>query len=333
MEEIKQIIKSIKDKNLAPLYFLMGEEPYYIDKIADYIEDNILTEEEKGFNQMILYGRDVTMQEVISNAKRFPLMAEKQVIIVKEAQDLSRTIDQLESYLLNLQPSTVLVFCYKYGNLDKRKKVYKAIQKYGVLFESKKLRDYQMDTWLKRQVATKGYAIENKAAQMLVEFLGTDLTRIDNELAKLGVLIPKGGTVTADVVEKNIGISKDFNNFELLRAIIAQDRYKAYQIADYFALNPRNNPMVVTIGIVYAYFSKLLLYHGLADKSTKNAATQMKVQEFLVKDYAAGVRIYPMKRVSAIVAHLKDIDLKSKGVGANALPQGELLKEMLIKLF
>ncbi|MEC4113905.1 DNA polymerase III subunit delta [Myroides pelagicus] len=333
MDEVKEIIKKIKSKEIAPIYFLMGEEPFYIDVIANYIESNVLSEEEKGFNQMVLYGRDVTMQEIISNAKRFPLMAEKQVVIVKEAQDLARTIDQLESYTTQVQPSTVLVFCYKYKTLDKRKKIYKALEKNGVIFESKKLKEYQIESWIKKYVTAKGFSIEPKASTMLGEFLGTDLSKIANEVSKLILVLPKGSIITDEIVEKNIGISKDFNNFELIKAIVEQNKLKAYTITNYFALNAKSNPIVLTIGLVYAYFSKLLIYHGLKDKSATNAVKQMKINQYALKDYEAGSRIYPMKRVSAIIGHLKDIDLKSKGVGANSMPQADLLKEMLIKIF
>jgi DNA polymerase-3 subunit delta len=333
LDQVKDIIKDIKAGKAAPIYFLMGEEPYYIDKISEYIEDNVLTEEEKGFNQMVLYGRDVTIQDIVSNAKRFPLMAEKQVVIVKEAQELARTIDQIESYAEQVQPSTVLVFCYKYKTLDKRKKVYKTIEKNGIIFESKKLKEYQIEAWIKKLLTGKGYAIDPKASAMLVEFLGTDLSKIANELDKLALVIPKGVQITADVVEKNIGISKDFNNFELIKAIVDRNQLKAYKIANYFAQNPKNNPIVLTMGLVYSYFSKLLLYHGLKDKSPSNVMKQLKVSQYAIKDYEVGFRIYKMKQVSAIISHLKDVDLKSKGVGAQAMPQGDLLKEMLIKIF
>ncbi len=333
MDEVIKITKDIKAGILAPVYFFMGEEPYYIDKLSDYIDQNVLTEDEKSFNQMVLYGRDVTMQEVISNAKRFPLMADKQVIIVKEAQDLVKTIDQLESYLEQPQPSTVLVFCYKYKTLDKRKKVYKLLQKNGVLFDSKKLREYQIEAWLKRIVSGKGYQIEPKASAMLVEFLGTDLAKIANELDKLTIVIPKQSTITADIVEKNIGISKDFNNFELIKAIVDRNQLNAYKIVNYFSQNPKNNPLVLTLGLVYSYFSKLLLYHGLKDKSPANAVKNLKISQYGLKDYEIGFRNYPMRKVSQIISVLKDTDLKSKGVGAQATPQGDLLKEMLVKIF
>ncbi|WP_090678839.1 DNA polymerase III subunit delta [Myroides guanonis] len=333
MDEVITITKNIKAGNISPVYFFMGEEAYYIDKLSEFIDDTILTEDEKSFNQMVLYGRDVTMQEILSNAKRFPLMAEKQVIIVKEAQELSRSIDQLESYLENPQPSTVLVFCYKYKTLDKRKKVYKLLQKNSVLFESKKLREYQIEPWLKRVIAGKGYQIEPKASAMLVEFLGTDLAKISNEIDKLSIILPKNSLITADVIEKNIGISKDFNNFELIKAIVDRNSISAYKIVKHFSLNPKNNPLVLTLGLVYSYFSKLLLYHGLKDKSPNNAIKVLKVSQYALKDYDIGKKNYPMRKVSQIISILKDVDLKAKGVGAQNISQGDLLKEMLVKIF
>lgn len=333
MDEVITITKNIKAGNIAPVYFFMGEEAYYIDKLSEFIDDTILTEDEKSFNQMTLYGRDVSMQEILSNAKRFPLMAEKQVIIVKEAQELARTIDQLDSYLENPQPTTVLVFCYKYKTLDKRKKVYKLLQKNGVIFESKKLREYQIEPWLKRIITGKGYQIEPKASAMLVEFLGTDLAKISNEVDKLTIILPTGSLITADIIEQNIGISKDFNNFELIKAIVDRNSINAYKIVKHFALNPRSNPLVLTLGLVYSYFSKLLLYHGLKDKSPNNAIKMLKVSQYALKDYEIGRKNYPMRKVSQIISVLKEIDLKAKGVGAQNISQGDLLKEMLVKIF
>jgi len=333
LEEVLKIIKDIKAGDIKPIYFLMGEEPYYIDKLTDYIEDTILSEEEKGFNQMVLYGRDVTIEDIVSNAKRYPMMADRQVVIVKEAQELSRTIDKLESYAENPQPTTVLVVCYKYKTLDKRKKVTKVLEKAGVVFESKKLYENQVGDWLKRVLSGKGYQIEPKAASMLVEFLGTDLSKIANELDKLAIILPKGSTISPKIIEDNIGFSKDYNNFELRKAIGEKNQLKAYQIADYFAQNPKDNPLVVTTGLIFGFFSQLLQYHGLKDKSPGNAAKVLKVNPYFLKDYDVALRNYPMKKVSQIVAVLRDIDVKSKGVGANALPQQDLLKEMLVKIF
>lgn len=333
MDEVVKIVNEIKQGNIKPIYFLMGEEPYYIDKLTEYIENNILTEEEKGFNQMVLYGKDVSIEDVVSNAKRYPMMADRQVVIVKEAQELSRTIEKLESYAENPQTTTVLVFAYKYKTLDKRKKVTKMLEKAGVVFESKKMYDNQVGDWIKRILSGKNYGIEPKAAAMLVEFLGTDLSKISNELDKLMIILPKGSTITPKVIEDNIGISKDYNVFELRKAIGERDQLKAYKIADYFSQNPKDNPLVMTTGLVFGFFSQLLQYHGLKDKNPSNVAKLLRINPYFVKDYDIALRNYPMKKVSAIVATLRDIDIKSKGVGVTAIPQSDLLKEMLVKIF
>ena len=333
MDQVIQITKDIKAGNLKPIYFLMGEEPYYIDKLTEFIEQNVLEEHERDFNQSILYGRDVTMEDVIGTAKRFPMMADRQVVVVREAQELSRTIDKLEAYAENPQPTTVLVFAYKYKTLDKRKKITKLLDKVGVVFESKKLYDNQVGDWIKRVLSGQGYSIDNKAVAMLVEFLGTDLSKINNELEKLKIILPKGHTFTPNDIEENIGFSKDFNNFELRKAIGEKNQLKAYQIIDYFAQNPKDNPLVVTTGLVFGFFSQLLQYHGLKDKSQANAAKVLKVNPYFVKDYEVAFRNYPMKKVSAIVAALRTLDVKSKGVGAASTSQHDLLKELLITIF
>lgn len=333
MDEVIKIINDIKSGNIKPIYFFMGEEPYYIDRLTEYIEKNVLAEEEKGFNQMVLYGRDVSVDDIVSNAKRYPMMAERQVIIVREAQELSRTIDNLDAYVLNPQPTTVLVIAYKYKTLDKRKKLVKSIAKHGVLFESKKMYDNQVGTWINRVLSGKGYSIEPKANAMLVEFLGNDLSKISNELDKLQIILPKSHTITPRDIEVNIGFSKDFNNFELLNAIGCKDQLKAYQIANYFHQNDKANPIIVTTSTVFGFFVKLLKFHGLKDKNPKTAAPILGVSPFFMKDYETGLRNYPMKKVSAIVGALRELDVKSKGVGANGLSNGDLLKELLVKVF
>ncbi len=332
MDEVKQLVTDIKKGNIKPIYFLMGEEAYYIDKISSYIEDTVLAEEEKGFNQMILYGRDVTIEDIVGNAKRYPMMAERQVVIVKEAQDLSRTIEKLVSYAENPQPTTVLVLNYKYKKLDKRKALYKSLKKVGVVYESKKLYENQVSDWIRRVLSSKDYTITPKAAQMLVEFLGTDLSKIDNELNKLQIILPKGSQITPDHIEENIGISKDFNNFELRKAIGERNVVKAHQIINYFAENPKDNPMVVTVSLLFNFFSQLLHFHGLNDKSPRSVASALKVNPFFVNEYLVAAKNYPMKKVSAAIATLRDFDVKSKGVGANALPQRDLLKELVVRI-
>ncbi len=332
MDEVKQLVTDIKNGNIKPIYFLMGEEAYYINKISSYIEDTVLAEEEKGFNQMILYGRDVTIEDIVSNAKRYPMMAERQVVIVKEAQDLSRNIEKLVSYAENPQPTTVLVVNYKYKKLDKRKALYKTLKKVGVVYESKKLYENQVSDWIRRVLSPKDYTITPKAAQMLVEFLGTDLSKIDNELNKLQIILPKGSQITPDHIEENIGISKDFNNFELRKAIGERNVVKVHQIINYFADNPKDNPMVVTVSLLFNFFSQLLHFHGLNDKSPRSVALSLKVNPFFVNEYLTAAKNYPMKKVSAAIATLRDFDVKSKGVGANALPQRDLLKELVVRI-
>ncbi len=332
MDEVKQLVTDIKNRNLKPIYFLMGEEPYYIDKISDFIEDNVLSEGERGFNQMILYGRDVSIEDIVSNAKRYPMMAEYQVVIVKEAQDLSRTIEKLVSYVENPQPTTVLVVNYKYKKIDKRKALYKAAKKTGVVYESKKLYENQVADWIRRVLAPKKYTISPKAAQMLVEFLGTDLSKINNELEKLQIILPEGSQITPVVIEENIGISKDYNNFELRKAIGEKNAVKAHQIAHYFAENPKDNPMVVTVSLLFNFFSQLLHFHGLTDKSPRNVASALRINPYFVNEYILAAKYYPMRKVSSVVAVLRTFDVKSKGVDSNAVPQGDLLKELLVKI-
>lgn len=332
MERINQIVTDIKNGHIKPIYFLMGDEPYYIDKITDFIESNILTEEEKGFNQVVLYGRDVSIDDIISNAKRYPMMSEKQVVIVKEAQDLSRTIEDLVSYVENPQPSTVLVICYKYKTLDKRKKLSKIVAKNGLLFESKKLYDNQIGDWIRRVLAGKDYKIEPKATVILGEFLGTDLSKISNELNKLMIILPKGSTITASHIEENIGISKDFNNFELRKAVGEKQIVKANQIIQYFGRNPKSNPLVVTISLLNSFFTQLLIFHGLSDKSKTNVSKALRINPYFVSDYQSAARNYPMRKVSNIISLLREADIKSKGVGAQNLPPEDILKELLFKI-
>ncbi|OIQ22264.1 DNA polymerase III subunit delta [Lacinutrix sp. MedPE-SW] len=332
MDEVKQLVTDIKNNKLAPIYLLMGEEAYYIDKISEFIENNVLAEEERGFNQMVLYGRDVTIEDIVGNAKRFPMMADKQVVVVKEAQDLSRTIDKLSDYAKNPQPSTVLVLCYKYKSVDKRKAVYKAIKKSGIVFESKKLYDNQVPDWIRRTLSTKGYKITPKASQMLVEFLGTNLAKINNELEKLQIVLPEGSEITPSHIEENIGISKDYNNFELRKAIGARNDAKAFKIITYFGDNPKDNPMVVTVSLLYNFFSQLLQLHGMNDKSPRSVASALRVNPYFVSEYLDAARNFPMRKVSGIVATLREFDVKSKGVNANAVPQKDLLKELLVRI-
>ena len=332
MDEIIKIVKDINEKRIKPIYFLMGEEPYYIDKLSDYIEQNVLTEEEKGFNQTVLYGRDVVVEDIISTCKRYPMMADFQVVIVKEAQDLSKTIAKLEPYVLHPMPSTILVVCYKYKTLDKRTTLSKSIPKTGLLFESKKLYESALPQWLKRVLSGKNLNIDPKASAMLIEFLGNDLSKIANEVDKLAIVLPQGATITPEIIEKNIGFSKDFNVFEFQKAIGSRNVPKAYTIAYYFHENPKDHNIIMVNSLIFSFFSKLLQYHGLKDKSPRNVASVLKINPYHLTDYDVALKNYPMRKVSQIIAGLRDMDVKSKGVGAT-LNDRELYKSVLYTIF
>ncbi|HZH69706.1 MAG TPA: DNA polymerase III subunit delta [Flavobacteriaceae bacterium] len=331
MEEVKRIANDIKKGNIKPVYLLTGEEPYFIDFLTNYIDKNVLTEDEKAFNQVVLYGRDVTVDDIVSQAKRYPMMAERQVVIVKEAQELARTIENLTAYCENPQPTTVLVLCYKYKSLDKRKKLYKTIKKNGAILDEKKLYENKVADWITKILSAKGYQIQPKAAMMLVEFLGNDLSKIAKELEKLTQVLKPETQISPETIEQNIGISKDFNNFELQNAIGNKDVAKTFRIINYFAQNPKDNPLVMTVSLLYAFFSKVMKYHALTNKN--EAAKALGVNPYFVKDYQLAARNYPMRKVSAILAKLRDIDVKSKGVGVSGISQADLLKELMVTIF
>jgi DNA polymerase-3 subunit delta len=327
-----QIISDLKNKQYKPIYFLMGDEPYYIDKIADYILENVLTEDEKEFNQSILYGKDVDIRMVINTAKRFPMMSEYQVVVVKEAQNI-KALDDLLYYAQKPLSSTILVFCYKYGKMDMRKKYAAEVAKAGVVYESKKLYDNQIPSFITSYLKTKKIGIEEKAVSMLTESLGNDLGRVVGELDKL--LITKGTdvkTITPDLVEKNIGISKDFNNFELIDALTKRDVLKANRIVLYFAQNPKNNPLVVTMTVLFNFFSNLMLYYYLPDKSQGNVASELRISSFFVKDYQLAARNFTGVKTMEIIGLLRTCDAKGKGFGNVSASQEDLLKELIYKI-
>ena len=276
----EEIISDLKNRIFKPVYFLAGEEPYYIDLITEYIEDKVLPEAEKAFNQIIFYGDDTNISAIIDTARRFPMMASHQVVIIKEAQSLKK-IEDLVIYLEKPLLSTILVFSYKYKTIDKRTKLYKALESHGVYFESARIRDYLIPAWIERYLMTKGIKTDPSASAMLTEYLGTDLHKIVNELDKLIITLPAGKPViTTSLIEKNIGISKDYNNFELQKAIGEKNILKANMIVHYFANNPKDNPITLSIASLFGFFSKLLTYHYLTDKSKNNVAAVLKGQSF-----------------------------------------------------
>lgn len=335
-----QIIKDLKNKVFYPVYFLQGDEPYYIDKISDYIEENVLTESEKEFNQSILYGKDLDVLTLISHAKRYPMMSNYQVVLVKEAQDLKNMVmkeskdqkDPLLEYIQHPLASTVLVFCYKYKSLDKRTKLAKAIEKNCVLFESKKLYDNKIPDWINQYVLSKGFRINPKASVLLSEYLGVDLTKITNEIDKLLLNLKAGDEITSQHIEDNIGISKDFNVFELHAALGKRNITKANMIVNHFAANPKNNPLASTIPLLFSYFAKVLTYHTLNDRSKNNIASELGVNPYFVSDYETAAKSYSPQQTIQIISHLREYDLKSKGVNNGSADEGALLKELVYKI-
>lgn len=327
----EQIVSDIKKKKYYPIYFLMGEEPYFIDVVSDTIEDTVLDEAEKTFNQIIMYGRDVTIKDIVNQARAFPMMGNYMVVIVKEAQAI-QNIEDLEQYINLIPDTTILVIDYKYKKLDKRRALAKAIDKKGVLFESKKLYDNNIPNWIVGYLQERKYSITQKACQMLADFLGTDLGKIRNELEKLMVTLPPSKKIDDGDVEYNIGISKDYNVFELQKAIGAGDVEKANRIINYFGDNSKDNPLIATVIILYGYYTKILKLHYSADKSKGNLAGVLGVNPFFVDDYLNAAKRYSIADCASCIAVLREYDLKSKGYNSTDIPEKELYREMLYKL-
>ncbi|MBZ9626726.1 DNA polymerase III subunit delta [Psychroflexus sp. CAK1W] len=333
MKDFKSILADLDQGKFSPIYFLVGEkETFFVDLIANKIEQTVLSEEEKAFNQSILYGKDVSIEDVIGQAKQYPMMAEHRVVIVREAQELMKTIESLSSYVEQPQQSTILVFCVKYKKMDGRLKVTKLLKKDAIYFETKPLYDNQVPQWISETLSASGYSIAPKASEMLVEFLGNNLSLIYKELEKLQYVIPRSTKITPELIEENIGISKDFNSFELNKAIGIKDEVKAQQIVSYFAQNPKHHPLPLTIATLNSFFNKLLRYHALKDKSQYSASKALGVSPYFVKDYSFAAQKYSMKKSSQAIALIREVDMKSKGVKANQISSGDLLKELLVKL-
>ncbi len=328
----EEVISDLKNRIFKPVYFLAGEEPYYIDLITEYIQENVLQESEKAFNQIILYGDDTNIAAIIDTARRFPMMSSHQVLIIKEAQSLKK-LDDLSIYLENPLLSTILVFSYKYKTIDKRTRLYKTLETHGVYFESPRIRDYLIPAWIERYLMTKGIKADPSASAMLTEYLGTDLHKIVNELDKLIITLPAGKPyITTALIEKNIGISKDYNNFELQKAIGEKNILKANMIVHYFADNPKENPITLSIASLFGFFSKLLTYHYITDKSRNNVAAVLKVNPYFVKDYENSASKYNVKKTVQIISLLRTYDMKSKGYGDPGTEPGDLLKELVFRI-
>lgn len=328
------ILSNLRKKIYHPVYFLCGEEPYYIDMISSYIEDNVLTPEEKGFNQSVFYGRDTELKSVIETCRRYPMMAAQQVIIVREAQSW-RDLDLLGRYLKAPTPSTILVICYKYAKPDGRTEAGKIIREKSVYLETKSLKDYQLASWIENHVRYRGYAITPQSSQLLADYLGNDLSKIVNELNKLFIVVPEGSRITPDDIERNIGISKEYNPFELTEALGEKDVLKANRIIAHFGANPADNPIQPVIGALFSYFLKLLRYHALPDKSYEAAAAAFGIGNYptIVRKYIDAAKRYNRNKLLEIISLIREYDLKSKGLeSASGVSQGELLKEMVYKI-
>lgn len=335
-----EIFRDIENKVYYPVYLLMGEESFFIDEITDFISNHLLNDIEKEFNQTIAYGRDIDLATLISYAKRFPMMANYQVVIIKEAQNIKNLIPEsnekdkhlLEAYIENPLKSTILVICYKYKTIDRRKSFAKLVEKNGILFNSEKLFENQLPAWIQSFLKKRNYTIRPEAAVLLSEYLGSDLSKIANELSKLAINVAEGTEITPIHIEQNIGISKDFNVFELQRALGKKDSYKSYQIVNYFAANIKENPNVKTIPILCTFFSKILLFHYTPDKSKNNVCSVLSVNPYFFSEYQAAAKNYPLNKTKKIISLLRKYDLKSKGVENASISDGELLKELIFQI-
>lgn len=329
----EDIIKGVRNHDYKPVYFLMGEESYYIDKIADFIADTVLKENEKEFNQIIAYGNDVDIATIISTAKRYPMMSDYQVVIIKEFQNVNN-IDELSFYLQNPQPTTILVLCYKNGVIDKRKKLTADIQKVGILFDSKKMKDAQIPMFVSSYLKRKSIDIEPKAAELMAEFVGSDLSRLSSELEKLIISLSKNEKrITCDHIERNIGISKDYNNIELRNALIYKDVLKANKIIKYFNDNPKTNPIQLTLSMIFNFYSNLMLAYYAPVKNEQGIAQQLGLKfAWQAKDYLSAMNKYTGVKVMNIISDIRCCDASSKGIGGNSISNGDLLKELVFKI-
>ncbi len=331
MDNYLKIIQQIKNRVLHPVYLLFGEEPYFIDIISKAVEESVLKEEEKEFNQIILYGQDTTVQQLIGIAKRYPMMSSHLVVIVREAQ-MIKEIENLQPYLDNPIPSTILVLCCKNKKFDKRKSFYKAAMKMGVAFESEKIKDFRLHAWIASYITERGYQIREKNSLLIAEHLGNDLGKVVNEMEKVFISLEKGKEVTSDIIEQSIGISKDYNMFEFQNALGSRNIQKAVRIVLHFVENPKENPFPKILAFLYSYFSKLLKIHFINTGDKQMLASELGINPFFVSEYQQAAKNFPLKKVIRIIEHLRYYDLKSKGVDNPSVSHGELLKELTFKI-
>ncbi|MCH8319301.1 MAG: DNA polymerase III subunit delta [Bacteroidetes bacterium] len=336
MHTPEKILSELKSKKYAPVYFLQGEEPYYIDSISNYIENNVLSESEKDFNLFVLYGKDVDMSMVLSNAMRFPVMAQRQVVIVREAQEIKDIgketgQKQLEAYIQKPLQSTILVFCYK-KLLDGRKRIAQKLKELDLLVLSKKIYDNQIPGWITGYLRSKGLSINTKATIMLAEYVGSNLSRLANEIDKLLINVKEKTEINEDIIQRYIGISKEYNVFELQNALIKKDTYKSNQIINYFDANPKKNPVIPIISILFQFFTKVMLIHQSKQKSEQYLAGLLAVNPYFIKDYLLASKNYPLNKLTGIIHHLAQADLRAKGIIGGNIAGGQILKELVFRI-
>ena len=328
----EQILRDLQQRKLSPVYFLMGEEPYYIDKISDFIQYQLLDESQREFDLTILYGKDTEISTVINAAKRFPMMSPYQIVILKEAQNI-KDIDKLQFYLSHVSMQTILVICYKYGTVDGRKKWVSDLRQKAVVFESPKLRDYEMPAWIGKYAKNNNLQLDEKAVVMLTDFLGTDLSKVANEIDKLRITMPAGSNrITPELIERNIGISKDFNVFELQDALISRDVVKANRIVQYFADNKKANPMQMILPQLFSFFSNLMLFHYLPQKTADAAASEFKIHPFIAKNYVKAAQSFNAWKTIYILGYIREADARSKGFNSAGIDDKDLYKELIFKI-
>ncbi|HYG18811.1 MAG TPA: DNA polymerase III subunit delta [Ohtaekwangia sp.] len=334
---VKKILTDLKAGRYAPVYFLQGEETFYIDLIAAFIEEHALAAAEKGFNQVVVYGKDVTMATILTHARRYPMMAQRQVVIVKEAQDIQDLNKEIGAkllldYLTKQVPSTILVFCHKHKTLDKRRELGKKIDQYAVTLTCKKLYDNQLPEFVAEYLSEKKIPAEDRAVQAICEFVGNDLHRLANEIDKMVISLAPGESITAERVMNQVGVSKEYNIFELQKAIINRDALLANKIVNYFESNTRKNPMIPVVAYLFSFFSKLLVATQVKDKNDKSLASELKVSPYAVRDYSLALRQYPLPKIMDNIASLKEADLKLKGVNAGSAGEGQIFRELVWRI-
>ena len=331
MQEFNQLMSTIDRAEYKPFYLLSGLEPFFIDRIEQKITEKLTDNVSRSFDYSLFYGKEVDSRQIIETAKRFPLLAPYHLVVVREAQHLDKSTDLIAEYLSQPQKKTIIVFCYKYKAFDKRKKLYKAAKEFGAILETKVLHDNQVVQWIGDRLKEAHFNITPQSLQILSEALGNDLNKIEKEIGKLKIILEKSTQITPELIEQHVGFSKDFNNFELYRAVGKRDFYQCTKIVKFMAENPKNHPLVLTISGFYTFFRRILLYHGLKDKS--KAVSLLGVNPYFVKDYEQASKKFSLKQAGKAITLILEADLKSKGVGVKSGNQYQILQDLLVKVF